>query len=225
MNESDFHFQKHSRVIIMMRSFATSKWIATPILAVLLLGLSACQKEAAPVPADKKPASLLKPIAGVQDIMALMIDPAGDALWESVSTTTTKDGSHEHKPLTDKDWAAVRGHALTLIEASNLLVVDGRRVAREGVQQLEDHGTPGNLSAEESQKVIDANRETFVSFAHALRDVGEEMLKASEAKNADGLMEAGATMDQVCEGCHLKFWYPGQKIPLFPDQAPEEDLK
>jgi hypothetical protein len=32
-------------------------------------------------------------------------------------------------------------------------------------------------------------------------------------------------MDQVCEGCHLQFWYPGQKIPLFPDQAPEEDAK
>jgi hypothetical protein len=36
---------------------------------------------------------------------------------------------------------------------------------------------------------------------------------------------AGDTMDQVCEGCHLQFWYPGQNIPQFPDQAPEEDAK
>jgi hypothetical protein len=50
------------------------------------------------------------------------------------------------------------------------------------------------------------------------------LLKAVEAKDTDAMMEAGATMDQVCEGCHLKFWYPGQKIPRFPDEAPEEDL-
>jgi cytochrome c556 len=92
------------------------------------------------------------------------------------------------------------------------------------VQTLEDHGTPGNLTAEQSQQAIDANRQTFVSFATALRGVGSELLKAVEAKDTDAMMEAGATMDQVCEGCHLKFWYPGQKIPRFPDEAPEEDL-
>jgi hypothetical protein len=156
--------------------------------------------------------------------MALQIDPAADAIWESVSTTVAKDGTHEHKPLTDKDWVLERGRALMLIEGANLLLMDGRRVTREGIKVLEDHGTPGNLSAEESQAAIDANRDTFVGFATALREVGEEILRASDAKDTDAILEAGATMDNVCEGCHLKFWYPGQKIPLFPDQAPEEDL-
>jgi hypothetical protein len=34
-------------------------------------------------------------------------------------------------------------------------------------------------------------------------------------------MNAGAALDEVCESCHLKFWYPGQHIPPFPDEAPE----
>jgi len=182
--------------------------------------LSSCGQQA-PTPAQME--SPFKLVAGIQDLMALQIDPAADALWESVSTTTTADGSHEQKPLSDADWAKARGHALTLIEASNLLLMEGRRVKREGVQVLEDHGTPGNLSAEESQQAIDSNRQTFVAFATALRDVGSQMLTAVEAKNPDGIMEAGATMDQVCESCHLKFWYPGQKIPRFPDEAPEVD--
>ena len=170
------------------------------------------------------PASHLKVVAGVQDIMALQIDPAADAIWESISTTVTKDGTHEHKPLSDQDWVLERGRALMLIEGANLLLMDGRRITREGVKHLEDHGTPGNLTAEESQAAVDANRDTFVGFATALRDVGEQILKASDAKNTDAILEAGATMDEVCEGCHLKFWYPGQKIPAFPDQAPEQDL-
>ena len=60
-----------------------------------------------------------------------------------------------------------------------------------------------------------------IAFAQALRDVGASMLAAADAKNPQGLIDAGDTMDQVCEGCHLKFWYPGQKIPAFPAQAPE----
>ena len=70
---------------------------------------------------------------------------------------------------------------------------------------------------------------TQPAVSNALRrfkeSVGEELLKAADAKNSQGLMDAGATMDQVCEGCHLKFWYPGQRIPRFPDEAPEVDIK
>jgi hypothetical protein len=145
------------------------------ILTALVV-LTGCQKETAPVAAAPAPVSNLKLVAGVQDIMALQIDPAADAIWESVSTTVTKDGTHEHKPLSDKEWILERGRALMLIEGANLLLMDGRRIAREGVMVLEDHGTPGNLSAEESQAVLDANRDVFIGFAKALRDVGEQFL-------------------------------------------------
>jgi hypothetical protein len=47
------------------------------------------------------------------------------------------------------------------------------------------------------------------------------MLKATDARDASELMNAGAALDEVCEGCHLKFWYPGQHIPRFPNEAPE----
>lgn len=173
---------------------------------------------AAPPPA----ASPLKPIAGVQDVMAAMIDPAADFLWESVSTTVTRKSTVEKQPRTDEEWAEVRRQAIILTEGANLLMMDGRHVVKEG-SHLEDHGTPGNLTAAESEKAIAANRDSFIAFAQALRDVGVSMLAAADARNPQGMIDAGDTMDQVCEGCHLQFWYPGQKIPLFPDQAPEVD--
>jgi hypothetical protein len=166
--------------------------------------------------------SPLKPIAGIQDVMASMIDPAADFLWESVSTTVTRNATVEKRPRTDAEWAEVRRQAIILTEGANLIMMDGRRVVKEG-SRLEDHGTPGNLTAEESEKAIAANRASFIAFAQALRDVGVSMLAAADARNPQGITDAGDTLDQVCEGCHLEFWYPGQKIPLFPEQAPEVD--
>src|SRR5882724_4001926 len=143
---------------------------------------SACQQQTATPPASVKIESAFTVTAGIKDIMAHEIDPAADGLWESVSINQTKKGLERKQPKTEEEWWEVRGHAITLMEAANLLVMDGRRVASEG-SHLEDVGTPGNLTAEESQKEIDANRGTFVGFARALHDVGEQMLKSVDAKN------------------------------------------
>jgi hypothetical protein len=190
-------------------------------LACVLVAACQPKQEAAPQPLAKTESPFIV-TAGIQDLMAHEIDPAADGLWESVSIVQTKKGLERKQPKSEEDWWTVRGHAITLMEASNLLLMDGRRVAAEGAH-LEDIGTPGNLTAEQSQQAIDANRQTFVTFAHALHDVGYQMLKAVDAKDPKGMMDAGAALDTVCEGCHLKFWYPGQKIPLFPGQAPEVD--
>jgi hypothetical protein len=213
-----------------MRISMTVAAIIAAALSSLLLG---CQEKVAPqegaapaalratAPAMIESPTLLKPVAGISDIMAIEVDPSADALWGAVGTVVTRSGTKINHPTTDKQWDELRVHAVVLIEAANLLLVDGRRVAREGVQKIEDQGTPGNLSAEQSQKLIDDNRSSFTTFASALRTVGEQMLKAIDAKNPQDLMEAGAALDEVCEGCHLKFWYPGQRIPRFPNEAPE----
>jgi hypothetical protein len=213
-----------------MRKSLTAAAMLAAALTTLLIG---CEEKVAPkelpsaaavppaAPAATVTPAMLKPVAGISDIMANEVDPAADALWESVGTVVTRSGTKNNHPTTDKQWDELRGHAVVLIEAANLLLMDGRRVAREGVQKIEDQGTPGNLSAEQSQKLIDENRGSFASFATALRTVGEQMLKAIDTKNPNDLMEAGAALDEVCEGCHLKFWYPGQKIPRFPGEAPE----
>jgi hypothetical protein len=202
--------------------------LAFKLIAVVSLAqiLCACGPDRAEMSSTTSAADaqmlLFKPNAGVQDIMAYMIDPAADFLWASVSTTVTEQGVEEKQPRTDEEWNEVRRQAIILAEATNLLLIDGRRVTREG-KQLEDHGTPGNLTADEAEKAIAADRATFVSFAHALHEVGEAMVSAADDRNPQGLVDAGETMDRVCEGCHLKFWYPGQTIPAFPEQAPEID--
>ena len=35
-----------------------------------------------------------------------------------------------------------------------------------------------------------------------------EALAAIDKKDADALSDAGETIDEACEQCHLKYWYP-----------------
>jgi hypothetical protein len=185
-------------------------WRAFAILiAAAVCGCS--RQEPSPAQAAPPPPPF-KPSAGIQDIMAYMIDPAADYLWDSVSTTFNVKGVDEKQPRTDAEWNEVRRQAIIVAEASNLLMMEGRRVAKEG-KQLEDHGVPGNLTAEEAEQAIAADRAGFVSFAQALHDVGESMVAAADARNVQALFDAGNTLDQVCESCHLKFWYPPLKKP------------
>ena len=163
-----------------------------------------------PASAPAPIATHLKPVTGIQDIMATMIDPAADHLWESVATVANEKGVEEKRPKTDEDWKVVRGQAVILAEAANLLMLEGRPVAKEGAI-LEDHGVPGNLTAAESEQAIAADRAAFIGFAEVLREVGVKMLTAADRKDTQALFDAGYPLDEVCEACHLKFWYPGAK--------------
>jgi len=38
-------------------------------------------------------------------------------------------------------------------------------------------------------------------------------------KDADALFQAGSELDQVCENCHLEYWYPGDRKAVLEDEA------
>lgn len=197
-------------------------------ILIAFAALSACQKTDMPAAASAPPSPpdppvppapsppAYQPMASIQELMDAIIDPSADALWDSVSITTTKKGTVFHQPHTDEEWQEARRRAIALIEGTNLLVMDGRRLVAPGSPVL-DQGTSGVLSAEEGQKKFDEQHATFVQFAKALREAGTQMLSAIDKKNASGMMDAGAAMDGICESCHLTFWYPNQVIPPLPE--------
>lgn len=202
----------------MITPIHNSPRVATVLALVLAAAaLGACGRSEPPLAPAAAPFKLT---AGIQDIMADMIEPSAEFVWESVSSTVTAEGTEDKQPSTDEEWSEVRRHAIILTESANLLMIDGRHVAREG-KQLDDHGTPGNLTADEAERAIAADRTTFIAFSQALHDAGAALLKAADDKNPQAIVAAGETLDEVCESCHLKFWYPGQNIPPLPDQAPE----
>jgi len=143
--------------------------------------------------------------ATIKDIMDSVVDPSADYLWDSVATIVTRKGTEERKPRTDMEWKEVRRRAIALVEATNLLIMDGRKVAKPG----EKSENPGiELGPEEIQGLIDADHASLVKFAHGLHDAGMKALAAIDKKDADALSDSGEAIDEACEQCHLKYWYP-----------------
>lgn len=147
------------------------------VRAIVMMGVVAAagascgsQPEAAPPP--------FKTELGVQRLMQLVIDPAADQLWTSVSTTVTEKGVDEVFPKSDEEWEAVRYGAAVLVESGNLLMLGGR--ARD--------------------------TEDWSKFSVALSDAASTALKAAEARNVEAVFKTGGDIYQACTNCHQKYW-------------------
>ena len=178
-------------------------------LCLVCLGctlLGACSTPAPP-PA---PENNLKPTTTIKDIMDSIVDPSADVLWAAVETDIGPKGIEQHEPRTDEEWATVRKSAVQLLEATNLLLIEGRTVAKPG----EKSATPGiELEPEQIEALINGDRPTFVKNALGLRQEAQGAFNAIEARNAQALSDAGAGIDTACENCHKIYWYPKDKRP------------
>ena len=70
----------------------------------------------------------------LSEVMDAMVEPNADFLWKAVSTDSTAKGIIETAPKNDDDWKEVRRHAVMLMEATDLIQIPGRAVAKAGEQ-------------------------------------------------------------------------------------------
>jgi hypothetical protein len=189
-----------------MRPIAFWGLCAVGAALIVAVACSAPQQTAAPAAAKPETAAAeFRTTATIKDIMDSVVDPSADYLWDSVATIVSRKGTEERRPRTDMEWKEVRRRAVALVEATNLLIMDGRKVARPG----EKSENPGiELGPEDIQALIDADRASLIKFAHGLHDAGVKALAAIDKKDADALSDSGEAIDEACEQCHLKYWYP-----------------
>jgi hypothetical protein len=154
--------------------------------------------------------------ATVKDIMDALVDPGSDYIWDSVETVVSAKGVEEKAPHTDEEWKAVRNHAIMLLEATNLLQMPGRHVAKAG-EKADDPKV--ELAPDQIETMINNDRASWIKYAHGLHDATMEALKAAEAKDKDKLLDVGNGIDEACEKCHLQYWYPNERRP---ESAPSE---
>ena len=115
--------------------------------------------------------------ANMKDLMLNVIDPAADAIWESVGTVIDETGTHEKFPATQDEWDGVRAGAIQLAEAGNLLLIPSR-----------SGGSP-----------------EWITEARALIDTANRAIKTIEAKDKDALFTVGGDIYDVCTSCHQQF--------------------
>ncbi|HZF31048.1 MAG TPA: hypothetical protein VE907_18175 [Gammaproteobacteria bacterium] len=162
----------------------------------------------APAPAAKIDAGDFNPTATIIEIMDSMVMPSAQILWDAVAVDVSDKGTVEKTPQTDEDWQKLRWTAVTLAEATNVLVLPGRKVAPAGTKSA---NPDSELEPAHIQAMLAKDRGAWVAHAKVLHAAAMEMIKAIDTKSIDGVSDAGGTLDSACEGCHLQFWYPNQK--------------
>ena len=182
-----------------------SAWIC--VLGGSLALTIACRATAVTPAAEESP---YRTTSTVRDIMQSVVAPSAQGLWDSVGTISDARGTFNLEPRTDAEWAAVRRHAVALVESTNLLVIPGRHVAHATAQTLKaEDAEPGSeLHPAEIEKRVAANWPAWVAMAHTLHDSATTMLDAVDKKDVASLESRGSDLDGVCESCHLVFWYP-----------------
>jgi hypothetical protein len=168
------------------------------VCVAVLLG-TGCKSQEPPKESEYK---LTSP---VRQIMGSMVMPNADVLWSAVSSNVTDKGIEEKAPKTEEEWKTVRSSAVTIMEASDLILIPGRHVASPGEKEQDANV---NLAPEKIEALINADRASWVKMAHDMHDSVLPALKAIDAKDAMALSDAGAGIDKACEDCHLKYWYP-----------------
>jgi hypothetical protein len=192
-----------------MRLFALVAVVCSVLIAV------SCQTKPAEPAAPAQPPYTTT--ATIKDIMLHIVDPAGDMVWDAVSTVIDKGGLHETAPATDEDWHKVRNGVITLIEASNLLMMPGRAMARPGEKSV----APGvELEPAEMEELVKKDPAGWQQRARAMHDISVDVLEVVDAKDVQKLFDIGEDLDKACENCHRQYWYPNEKIPDFPSTAP-----
>jgi hypothetical protein len=83
---------------------------------------------------------------------------------------------------------------------------------------LQDSEVEGVLKADQIQALMDGDHAAFASRALALHDAGVAALKAIDERNVPALSEVGGVIDEACEQCHTKYWYP--TAPAAPSAVP-----
>lgn len=189
-----------------MRRFVMSLSLGLAIFAVALI--AACKAAPPPPP----PAPEFRP-SSLADVMKFMVEPSADVLWNAVATVVNEKGIDDHRPTTDEEWTAVKRSAVTLVEATNLILID-RPTANPGQKSANPNV---ELEPEQIDKLRKDEPEVWKNYVKELYDAALPALNAINKKDADGLGAAGEGIDTACENCHLHYWYPPGKAP---DVAP-----
>jgi hypothetical protein len=119
----------------------------------------------------------LKLHADVKQIMAAVVDPSADVVWDSVGTIVTAEGTEEIRPRDDEEWTEVAQAAWVLTESANSLMI-------------------GNRPKDTAE---------WMRLAQEMSDVSLKAARAAEAHDADALFAAGGDIYLACTACHEKY--------------------
>ena len=114
----------------------------------------------------------------IHALMAYLIDPAAEAIWDSAGYDITEEGEVNLAPTDQEGWDKVKNGAKVISESSYLLSMPERAL----------------------------DQTQWVALSMTLKGIGERAFKAAENEDAEDLFKIGAELYQVCVACHQTYW-------------------
>ena len=134
----------------------------------------------------------------VKELMGHVIDYNAFGVWHNQGWLLDDGGWHELFPTDDAGWLAAESAAISLAEASNLLLLPGRPP--------------------------DDDRR-WVDYSHALYDAAMKAQATAQKKDKQAFFDAGGEMYEACVTCHAHYVQgdepgPITKLPALPNRTP-----
>ena len=149
--------------------------------------------------------------ADLHDLMKNVVAVQTQVVWDIGNRAQDDRGNPDASKLAAADWTKIIDAATKVRQASQTLArADHVQAAAPGMK-IEGEGNSGALGAKQVQALIDKDPAGFRAMSQALAGSMEQIGAAAKAKDAAKLFEVSGALDQVCESCHTKFWYPEQK--------------
>ncbi|HVH27190.1 MAG TPA: hypothetical protein VM818_10535 [Vicinamibacterales bacterium] len=146
-------------------------------LVTILLFVASVGLFVAGASASARIAGEVSDVATTRQIMDGIVMPAAAVVFGSVATIVTKEATEERQPRTAEEWAFVGANAAAIIESGNLLMMGSR--------------------------VVD--KDDWITMTRAMMDAGGVALKATEARDVEGLFSSGEAINEACDACHMKY--------------------
>ena len=192
-----------------------SKRVGVLALAMGVLALAGCGQQ-------KKPT--------INASMTQIMQPEAQTVWDITSRAFNAKGDGlDASKLKPTDWIKLAKAGRKLRDRAAILAANARTIevrgldekilgedaSHAGVRQTYEAASPKQVKA-----YIDANPDLFAQRARVLEKAGADLLNAAHTYDIKTVYEVSSNFDEVCDGCHEKFWGTDEPPPFQP--APSE---
>ncbi|MEZ5490934.1 MAG: hypothetical protein R3F50_11530 [Gammaproteobacteria bacterium] len=171
---------------------AVSRFFAACGLTALLLACTPAEENSV---ASNATEGSFNTSLSMADLMAMVIEPAADSLWDNAGWIESSAGYEELYPTTDEGWDYVRAQAAVVAESGNLLALPGRAM----------------------------DEDAWLIYAEGIVDAGLMAMDAAQRQHEEDFFQAGAQLYSVCRACHQS--YNPDIISRFVDGEPQGSIQ
>ena len=175
------------------------KMFRTMTIVALSIAASACNYS----PTTPKPT--------LHEVMTGSIDPVADIIWGEANKAYGEDGKAAPGVLVDAEWTRIAKAGRDLHNGAMAIANDPNiRGVAPGVKILDEGTVPEAVTAAQVAGYLDRDRPGLTRHARELATIALAIETAAKARDVVTTVQLSEELDDVCESCHKRFWYPDQ---------------